>query len=178
MVTKDQLAKIFPSTNLLRLEQLLGPLNDAMDAYDISTPLQKAAFLAQVGHESGAFRYTREIWGPTPAQERYEGRKDLGNTQPGDGKRYMGRGFIQVTGRANYKACGDALGLDLIAEPELLERIDLAALSAGWFWGKRAINIPAARGDFERVTRLVNGGLNGYADRLAIYERAKEALGA
>lgn len=178
MLTIDQLSQIFPKANLMRLGVFLGPLNEAMYAYDITTPLQQAAFLAQIGHESGQFRYVREIWGPTPAQARYEGRKDLGNTEVGDGVRFMGRGLIQITGRANYKACSDALGVDLISNPELLERADLAVLSAAWFWEKRAINVPAAKGDFERVTKLVNGGLNGYDDRLAIYNRAKEILGA
>ena len=76
-----------------------------------------AAFIAQIGHESGQLVYAREIWGPTPAQAKYEGRKDLGNTVPGDGFKYRGRGLIQITGRANYAACGEPLGLDRINQP-------------------------------------------------------------
>src|SRR6185503_12838834 len=97
-----------------------SPVESALFEYGILQPQRIAMWLAQIGHESGGFVYTREIWGPTPAQSRYEGREDLGNTQPGDGKRFIGRGLIQTTGRANYQATGNALGVDLIAHPEML----------------------------------------------------------
>lgn len=148
----------------------------------IDTPLREAAFLAQIGHESGRLMYVREIWGPTPAQERYEGRRDLGNVEPGDGKRYLGRGLIQTTGRANYRATRDGLREliqevpDFEASPEELEKPDMAALSAAWYWYSRELNALADAGDFRGITLKINGGLNGYADRLALYEAGKRAL--
>lgn len=144
--------------------------------YDITGPVRVAAFLAQVGHESGGFKHTREIWGPTAAQKRYEGRKDLGNTQPGDGSKYRGRGLIQITGRFNYQKASDALGIGLVSVPEQLELKPWAARSAAWWWSTHGCNELADLGDFERLTRRINGGLNGYADRLARWEKAKAAL--
>ena len=144
--------------------------------YDVTGPVRVAAFLAQVGHESGGFRHTREIWGPTPAQQRYEGRADLGNTEPGDGSKYRGRGLIQITGRYGYQKASKALGLDLVSAPEQLEAKPLAARSAAWWWAAHGCNELADSGDFERLTRRINGGLNGYPDRLARWEKAKGAL--
>ena len=135
-----------------------------------------AAFIAQIGHESGQLQYVREIWGPTAAQLRYEGRADLGNTVTGDGSRYRGRGLIQITGRANYAACGEALGIDLINHPELLEQPQYACLSAAWFWAMKGLNTLADAGEFNTVTRRINGGLNGLADRLSLWVKAREVL--
>jgi putative chitinase len=135
-----------------------------------------AAFIAQIGHESGGLHWLVELWGPTPAQARYEGREDLGNTEPGDGFKYRGRGLIQITGRANYQACGDALATDLIESPELLSEPDMAVRSAMWFWQLHGLNELADAGNFERITRRINGGLNGQAERLALWADAKEAL--
>lgn len=149
----------------------------AWEEFDISTPERQAAWLAQIGHESGGFVFTRELWGPTPAQVRYEGRADLGNTQPGDGKRYMGRGLIQITGRANYRECGAALGIDLETNPVLLQGDALAARSAGWFWQKKNLNALADAGEFVTLTRRINGGTNGLADRQERWDRARRALG-
>lgn len=146
-------------------------------AYEITTPARIAAFLAQVGHESGSFVYTREIWGPTAAQQRYEGRADLGNIYPGDGARFRGRGLIQVTGRANYAKASAALGLDLIAHPELLEEKPMAARSAAWWWDAHGCNEIADSGDLLRLTKRINGGTNGLEDRKQRWEIAKQALG-
>lgn len=174
-LSADQLREIMPGAGD-RTRLFLQPLVGAMEQYGIGTPLRMAAFLAQIAHESCQLRFVREVWGSTPAQLRYEGRRDLGNFQPGDGFRYRGRGLIQITGRANYAECGLAIGIDAVATPELLEQPKYAALSAGWYWASRNLNAPADRGDFERVTRLINGGLNGYADRLAFYRRALDVL--
>lgn len=160
------------------------PLDAACSAYGINaTPERLAAFLAQIGHESGALRHVVEIWGPTPAQARYEGRKDLGNTQAGDGSRYRGRGLIQTTGRANHAAVRDRLRAklgaevpDFEAEPEALESPRWAAWSAADYWEWRGLNALADAGDFERITRRINGGLNGQADRLQRWDRARQAL--
>lgn len=153
------------------------PLSAAMALYAIDSPARQAAFIAQVGHESGRLVYVRELWGPTPEQRGYEGRADLGNTNPGDGFTYRGRGLIQVTGRSNYQVCGDALGLDLVSHPELLEQPGNAAQSAAWFWTSHGLNDLAEAGDFETITRRINGGLNGLSDRVALWKSACTALG-
>ena len=123
-----------------------------------------AYVLATAYHETGRFRYMREIWGPTPAQKRYEGRADLGNTAPGDGKKFLGRGFVQITGRRNYADWSQRLGLDLLKEPELAERQDIAArilvegMVKGTFTGKKLQNyINSDGGDFVEARRIVNG---------------------
>ncbi|MDO8065271.1 MULTISPECIES: glycoside hydrolase family 19 protein [unclassified Janthinobacterium] len=151
---------------------MLAPLNAAMLEFGITTPARQASFLPQVGHESGQLRYVREL----ASGQAYEGRADLGNTQRGDGVRFRGRGLLQVTGRANYAACGKALGLDLLAKPELLEQTVNACRSAGWFWQMKGLNALADAGDQERVTRRINGGVNGLAERLALYAAARKVL--
>lgn len=144
-----------------------------MREFDIDqNPARETHFLAQVAHESGAFHYTREL----ASGEAYEGRKDLGNTDIGDGVRYKGRGLIQITGRANYQACGDALGVDLISEPEQLEQPLLACRSAGWFWHSRNLNQLADRGDIKAITKKINGGFNGLPDRIAYLTLAQHQL--
>lgn len=174
-MTPAQLSKATGAT-LARAAQFLPHLEPALGEFHIHTPGRQAMFLAQVGHESGGLRWLSEIWGPTPAQARYEGRADLGNTQPGDGSLYRGRGLIQITGRANYAAAGAALNLPLVDFPVLLEGVEYATRSAAWFWGSRGLNELADREDFERITRRINGGLNGYDDRLARLRSARSAL--
>jgi putative chitinase len=161
----------------LRAAQWLPHLQATCDRFAINTPRRVAAFLAQIGHESGGLVYVREIWGPTPAQTRYEGRTDLGNNQPGDGRRFMGRGLLQITGRRNYQLASIGLDLDLITHPELLEQPANAASSAGWWWANHGLNGYADLEQFDRITRIINGGTNGAADRLALYGAAKKALG-
>lgn len=178
-MTPKQLAEAVQCP-LGRAEKWADPLNTAMDRYEITTPERQAAFLAQVGHESGRLVFVREIWSPAqcPWQAKYEGRLDLGNTQLGDGARFKGRGLIQITGRANYRACGASLELALEETPELLEQPGYAALSAAWFWNTHGCNALADAGDFEHITRKINGGLNGEADRLVLWATAKNAMGA
>ncbi|MCF5701341.1 MULTISPECIES: glycoside hydrolase family 19 protein [Pseudomonas] len=174
-ITQQQLLQILP--NARPVAGVFVPvLNTAMQRYQIVGRKRVAAFIAQLGHESGQLRYVREIWGPTPGQAKYEGRADLGNTQPGDGSKYRGRGLIQITGRANYAACGEALGLDLIIQPELLELPRYAAMSAAWFWKQNGLNDLADRDQFNTITRRINGGLNGLQDRLEIWSRARAVL--
>ncbi|WP_404483428.1 glycoside hydrolase family 19 protein [Pseudomonas sp. HT11] len=174
-ITEQQLLQILPNAG--RQTGVFVPvLNTAMGRYGIVGKLRLAAFIAQVGHESGQLRYVREVWGPTAQQAGYEGRADLGNTVKGDGSKYRGRGLIQITGRANYAACGEAMGLDLIYEPELLELPQHAAMSAAWFWSTKGLNTLADQGEFTKITRRINGGLNGLEDRLQLWERAKKVL--
>jgi putative chitinase len=159
-----------------RAEEWLPYIEDAMVEFAIDTPLRQAAFLSQIGHESGGLHWSSEIWGPTSAQLRYEGRKDLGNTEPGDGFRFKGRGLIQTTGRANYEATGDALGVDLISDPVQLAQPELAARSAAWFWSDRGLNELSDTEDFRRITVRINGGTNGLDERKRLYEQAKGVL--
>lgn len=171
-LTADELRRIMPYSGK-RADLFAQPLSDAMQEFDICNTGRECAFLAQVAHESGELRYVKEL----SSGEQYEGRADLGNTEPGDGVRFKGRGLIQITGRANYRDCGDALGLDLVERPDLLEQPDHAARSAAWFWHKHGLNQIADTGGFELITRRINGGLNGYADRLAYLRRAQQTLG-
>ena len=171
MLTLDQLKQIMPYAGD-RATAFLDSLNAAMVEFEINTPMREAAFLAQIAHESGSLRYVKEL----ATGSAYEGRKDLGNTQEGDGSRYKGRGLIQITGRSNYKAVGDALGIDCIDSPELLESRESACRSAAWFWKTHGLNELADAGDFEHITKRINGGLNGQAERLAVYQVALGVL--
>ncbi|API58106.1 hypothetical protein BSL82_01330 [Tardibacter chloracetimidivorans] len=144
--------------------------------FDISTPLRIAHFMAQAAHETGGFRWLEEIWGPTLAQMRYEGRRDLGNVKPGDGQRFKGRGIFQLTGRGNYEDYGKTLGLDLIAHPYLAADPGNSVLIAGSYWKRKGLNALADADNCEKITRAINGGLNGFPERLAYVERLKGLL--
>lgn len=139
--------------------------------YGIDSVLGIAHFLAQAAHETGGFRIFVEIWGPTTAQRGYEGRADLGNTQPGDGRRYLGRGIFQLTGRANYTDHGLADTPDKAAEP------DVAMLVACEYWQARRIGEAAEADDARAVTRKINGGFNGLGARIAMLKKAKGLMG-
>lgn len=198
-ITPQQLLQILP--NARHVAGVFVPaFNAAMARYRIDSSVRLAAFLAQIGHESAqltrlvenlnysakglmttwparfdaalAAQYARQP--ERIAAAVYNGR--MGNTTPGDGWRYRGRGLIQVTGKTNYQKCGEALGLDLIAHPELLEQPEQAAMSAAWFWASNSLSSLADAGSFEAITRKINGGLNGQTDRLALYRRALEVL--
>lgn len=137
------------------------------------TPARICNFVGQAAHECGNFRFMREIWGPTAAQARYEGRADLGNNRPGDGRRYLGRGIFQLTGRANYRTVGTAIGLDLENSPELAETPTVAVHTAAWFWHSRGLSALADAGEEDKITRRINGGVNGLEDRRKKVARAK-----
>jgi putative chitinase len=175
MLRIEELQQIMPLSGQ-RTTRFLNPLNSAMVEFNITSHQRMAGFLAQLAHESGQLRYVRELWGPTPAQRGYEGRKDLGNIHAGDGMRYLGRGLIQVTGRANYDTCGKALNVDLLSNPELLETPELACRSAAWFWATHGLNELADAGEWEKISRRINGGTNGLAERLAFTRKALEIL--
>jgi len=180
-MTPKQLASL--GVRIDRAVEWAPDIDAAMSEFCINTPARQAAFIAQVLHESGMGRYLTEIWGPTPAQTRYEGRADLGNTQPGDGKRFMGRDLIQVTGRSNYRLLTAWVrkefgsGPDFEAKPELLETDEWLGIGVIWYFLTRAGLLGYCRaGNIEMVTRRVNGGLNGYDDRLQWYDKTALAM--
>jgi len=198
-ITQQQLLQILPQAR-----QVAGffvpALNAAMTRFKINSPVRMAAFIAQVGHESG--QLTRMVENLNYSADRlqavwpnrfdaalaaqlarkpeqianiaYGGR--MGNTLPGDGWKYRGRGLIQLTGANNYRAAGAALGLDLVNHPELVEQPETATLVAGWFWLSNGLNELADSGQFAKITRVINGGLAGQADRLALRDLAAKVL--
>ena len=178
-ITTLQLQQILPNAG--QLAGVFVPvLNTAMVRYQIVGSLRMAAFIAQIGHESGQLRYVREL-GSDQYLSKYDTgslARRLGNTPQadGDGQKYRGRGLIQITGRANYAECGEALGLDLVNHPELLEKPQHACMSAAWFWASRGLNTLADAGKFDTITRHINGGQNGAADRRALYAQALKVL--
>ena len=178
-VSVQQLQKILPQSGK-RAITFASAINEAMARHDINTNLRAAAFIAQIGHESGQLLYVRELGNDNYLSKYDTGKlaKQLGNTPEadGDGQLYRGRGLIQVTGLDNYKKCGDALGLDLVNHPELLEQPAYAALSAAWFWARNGLNALADKGDFLLITKRINGGTNGLAERKEFYKRALEVL--
>ncbi|QVM98405.1 glycoside hydrolase family 19 protein [Pseudomonas sp. SORT22] len=180
-ITAQQLLQILPNAGK-QAGVFVPGLNATMGKYAIITRLRMAAFIAQIGHESGQLRYVRELGGDTYLAKYDTGRlaQRLGNTPEadGDGQKYRGRGLIQVTGRANYQACSEALFGDsrLLNTPELLEQPVYAAMSAGWFWQRSGLNSLADKGDFLAITKKINGGTNGLADREELYERALKVL--
>ena len=157
---------------------ILDGLADAMAGdmvvnYEIDTPTRQQHFLSQCAHESDHFRTTQEY----ASGAAYEGRKDLGNSHKGDGRRFKGRGLIQLTGRANYAAAEKALGAPFLDQPELIERFPFAADVSGWFWQSHGLNQLADKDDVKAVTRRVNGGLNGLASRTALLQTARTMIG-
>ncbi|NNA09518.1 glycoside hydrolase family 19 protein [Pseudomonas lundensis] len=178
-ITQQQLLQILPNSGQ-SAGVFVQVLNTAMVRFQIIGTKRVAAFIAQIGHESGQFRYVRELGGDQYLSKYDTGSlaKRLGNTPEadGDGQKYRGRGLIQITGRANYIMCGEALALDLINQPELLEKPQHACMSAAWFWASRGLNTLADAGQFDTITRRINGGQNGAADRQALYARALRVL--
>ena len=174
-MTPVQLAKA-TGARIDRATEWLPVIEAAMLEFGINTQQRQAMFLAQIGHESGGMRYTVEIWGNTAAQISYEGRKNLGNTQVGDGFKYRGRGLIQTTGRYNYEATAKALGIDCVNNPDLLAEPENAARSAAWWWQSHNLNKYADADDCRGCTKVINGGYNGLEQRLALYEAAKSVL--
>ena len=167
---------LWPSAPTGRLNRLGPRLLAMMERRAIFTDLRAAHFLAQVGHESGQLRWLEEI--ATGAA--YEGRRDLGNVRPGDGRRFKGRGLIQLTGRTNYARFGAAMGCraELLADPSLVSADPaLAVETAGWFWSRNGLNALADRDDLGAVTRRINGGHNGLVERAAMLTRARALLG-
>lgn len=172
MIDEPTLRKMMPNAGA-RLDAHIPYIIEAMDEGAITTPQRIAAFLAQVAHESGEYRYMEEL----ASGEAYEGRADLGNWLPGDGVKYKGRGPIQITGRSNYAACGAALGLHLIDSPELLALPQHGTRAAVWFWNGRNLSKLADVDWFKTITRIINGGYNGLSDRRTYWDRNRALLG-
>lgn len=173
LLTVKELLAAMPGLQGARAAAMLPYLIAALEEFEINTPLRIAAFLAQVGHESGSLRWMEEL----ASGEAYEGREDLGNIQPGDGRRYKGRGPIQLTGRANYRQAGKALGLDLEGHPEQASLPEVGFRIAGHFWQTRGLNKLADAGNLHMLTRRINGGLRGFDDRQKRYQLALVVLG-
>lgn len=163
---------VMPRLTAPEVEAFTVPLEAAMVEAEINTPARKAAFLAQIAHESGELRYFEEL----ASGAAYEGRKDLGNIHPNDGVKYKGRGPIQLTGRDNYRAAGKALGLDLENNPKLVSTPAVGFRVAAWFWKVHGLNELADAGRFKAITKIINGGLNGEVERERYYARAIIAL--
>lgn len=174
MLSIHEFAALTPALSAQRRADILPPLQAAMERFDITSRLRECHFLAQLLHESGRFRFKEEI----ASGEAYEGRADLGNTHPGDGRKYKGRGWIQVTGRHNYRKYGALLGLPLEAQPALAATDTNAALIAAAYWSDHGLNALADRDDLLTITRRINGGTNGIADRRECLALCKRVLNA
>ncbi|MCQ4297510.1 glycoside hydrolase family 19 protein [Pseudomonas stutzeri] len=206
-LTEQQLLQILPNARPVA-GVFVPALNRAMARFRIDSPVRRAAFLAQIGHESGQLRRLVEnlnysaagLAATWPGRFRaangqpnalamslerqperianlvYAGRMGNGSVESGDGWRYRGRGLIQLTGCDNYRACGVAIGADLVAEPVLLEQPEWAAMSAAWFWSRNGLNELADVGRFEDITRRINGGTHGQPQRLALWRVGQEVL--
>lgn len=174
--------RAFNTAQRTNAQSMLDALTMYGFRFGLLQPHRTAQFLAQLMHESGGFQYDREIWGPTKAQKGYEGRKDLGNLQKGDGSKFRGRGPIQVTGRDNYRSFTkwaktiDPAAPNFETAPDKLNTDPWEGVSPIWYWeignpDSKSLNRLADRGDIENITRKINGGLNGYEDRLRYYDR-------
>ncbi|WP_338523379.1 glycoside hydrolase family 19 protein [Pseudomonas batumici] len=200
-ITQQQLLQILPNAGQVA-GVFVPALNTAMNSYQIVTTQRVAAFLAQVGHESGQLtqlvenlnygasglvatwpsRFSATLAAQVARQPEqianiaYANRMGNGDASSGDGWAFRGRGLIQITGRTNYQACGDALGVDLIGNPDLLAQPQYAALSAAWYWATNGLNTLADAGSFDAITQRINGAQNGAADRQALYATAQQVL--
>ncbi|MEL6438537.1 MAG: glycoside hydrolase family 19 protein [Cyanobacteria bacterium J06621_8] len=184
-INSQQLLQI-AGTNTVknRIEAFTPGVNATFEKYQINTNLRMAHFLAQVMHESGGFKWLRELWGPTAQQKSYEPpfskARELGNRDKGDGFKYRGRGLIQLTGKYNYKKLTDEIGtdfnVDFVSQPNLVETTPYAVLAAGWYWDRNNINQWADQDDLRKVTKSINGGFNGLEDRRKFLKRAKLVL--
>lgn len=183
----EVLARIAGGAPNENMNSALIGLRKAGVGVGLNRPHRLAHYLAQLAHESGNWKYDREIWKPTAAQLKYEGRSDLGNTQPGDGYKYRGRGPIQITGRINYREYGrwarsmDANAPDFEAHPDAILTDPWEGLSPIWYWDSgnptgRSLNTFADANDLLTITKRINGGTNGLADRKAKYTRAALVL--
>ena len=167
--TLQQLRQIAPPGQLTILQGIITGWG-LLAQYSINTPIRVQYFLAQNAHESDSFKTTKEY----ASGAAYEGRLDLGNTQPGDGVRFKGRGLTQLTGRANYEAYSKASGIDYVSNPAKLEQMPDALAVSCWFWQTHGCNELSDQKMFLAVTKRINGGYNGLQDREAFLARIQQ----
>lgn len=172
MITREMIKAIAPNSKEEIIGPLVGYLNKYMPKYEVNNYLRACHFLAQAAHEAASFRTLEEY----ASGAAYEGRKDLGNTQKGDGVRYKGRGIFQLTGRANYRTIGAKIGMDLENNPELAESPEVSVLTALEYWKSRNLNPLADADNVEAITRKINGGLNGFDDRKKYLAKCKQVI--
>lgn len=171
-VTPDRLRRLAPGGKAALIAGIAAEFDGLAARHEVTTRLRLCHFLAQAAHETDGFRTLEEYGGPAYFA-RYDGRRDLGNTQAGDGARYHGRGVFQLTGRWNYRRFGSLLGIDLEGRPELAKRPDISLAIAFAYWRERGLNAAADADDVVRVTKLINGGRNGLAERTRLLAAAK-----
>lgn len=203
MITPQELIAITGIADIKTITTITNAINDTLTKYNINTPLRTVHFLAQLLHESGNFKFVKEnlnysVKGllttfpkyfpneavATPyarnqdmiANRVYASRMGNGDEKSGDGSKFRGRGYIQITGRNNYAALSTDLKIDFISKPELLESVQYAALSAGWFWDKYGLNVLADNDDILMVTKKINGGTNGLEDRKLKLQQLKTLI--
>lgn len=174
VITKSQLLRAIPELYKPRLDEFVASFNQWATTFEITTPLRVAMYMAQVFHESGSLRYVEEL-ASGAAYDTGPKAKALGNTpeKDGDGQLFKGRGFIQLTGRANYEAFNnsDVCTEDVMANPKLVAKFPLNQVASMWFWEKNHLNQCADDGDIEKATRIINGGMNGLSNRKFLYRR-------
>ena len=184
-ITSEQLLQVTGTNQVKkRIEAFTPGVNATFEKYNINSPLRITHFLAQIMHESGGFKWLRELWGPTDQQKKYDPpfrlAKTLGNINRGDGFKYRGRGLIQLTGKHNYTKFTNEIGpefdVNFVSQPDLVESAPYAVLVAGWYWNSRNINEVADQDNLREVTRRINGGFNGLEDRRKYLKRAKLVL--
>lgn len=173
LITKKQLSHIWSRKESEISDAVINDLNRCLNTFKINTKSRMRHFISQISHESGGGKWMKEI----ASGDAYEGRRDLGNTQPGDGRKFKGGGFIQLTGRANYSAFAKYMN-----DPRIMEGVDYVAskypaTSAGYFWMVKKLNALVDSGaSVEDVTKVVNGGYNGLEDRKIYYRRCLDVI--
>ena len=171
-ITKEIIKTLCPQGKDSIIEGVVTYFNQYAEDYGITSPLRIAHFFAQAAHEADNFKTLQEY----ASGSAYEGRRDLGNTHKGDGRRFKGRGMFQLTGRANYTEFGNRLGIDLVNNPELAATAEISVRTALEYWKKKTLNTYADKNDVTTITKRINGGLNGFADRKFKLKKAKELI--
>lgn len=203
ILTKSQLQELLPGNPYI--DYWYSALERCLPDYDINTPQRVAAFIAQCAHESGGFKFLKEnlnyraeslmrVWPryfpnldiakqyahnqEKIANRAYASRMGNGDEASGDGWKFCGRGLIQLTGRSNYQAFADSIETDIEDIPAYLATFEGAVQSACWFWENNNLNRWADQGDILNLTKKINGGTLGLADRQKHYDHALHVLGA